>query len=241
MSGERGLQAEGIRKVYPTRAEDLVVLRSVSIAADAGESVAIMGPSGSGKSTLLNILGTLEFPTEGQVRLDGEELGRLNEWQLAHVRNRRIGFIFQDHHLLPQCSAIENVLVPTLALGRRAAAAFSAERRLPEDGTVMQRARALLERVGLGDRLDHRPSELSGGVRQRVAIARALIPRPRLLLADEPTGNLDRKSADGIATLLLELQRDEGAILIAVTHSLELARRFSRRLALEDGTLIEQP
>ena len=217
------LNAESISKNFPTRAGDLVVLRNVSLALEAGRSVAIMGPSGSGKSTLLNILGTLEPPTAGRVTLDDTQPFSLTERELARFRNRRIGFVFQEHHLLPQCSVLENVLLPTLADARN------------PDAT--DRAAELLERVGLTDRRDHRPAELSGGERQRVAIARALINDPALVLADEPTGNLDRTAAEIVADLLAELTRDARRILIVVTHSERLASRFTPRYELLDGAL----
>lgn len=218
-----GLRAESLEKSFPTPGGALLVLRGASLALAAGESVAIMGPSGSGKSTLLNILGTLEPPTAGRVLLDGQNPFDLHEAELARFRNRRIGFIFQDHHLLPQCTALENVLMPTLATAA--------------DGDALDRARQWLDRVGLADRVEHFPAELSGGERQRVAIARALIQRPALVLADEPTGNLDQRSADAVASLLMELPRQEGVMLLTVTHSAALARRFDRRLEMDEGTL----
>jgi len=225
-----GLIAESIHKSYPTRSRDLVVLRDVSLTLNRGESAAIMGPSGSGKSTLLNILGSLEPPTSGRLTVDGCDPFGLPPRDLARFRNRRVGFIFQEHHLLPQCSVLENVLIPTLAERGPVPGATAA------DGS--ERAHHLLDRVGLSDRLDHRPAELSGGERQRVAIARALINRPVLLLADEPTGNLDRATADVVAHLLLEVHGEEGAILVVVTHSDKLAERIGRRWALVDGTLL---
>ena len=199
------------------------MLRDVSLALDVGESAVILGPSGSGKTTLLNILGTLEPPTEGRVVLDGCDPYSLPPRQLARFRNRSVGFIFQDHHLLPQCSVLENVLLPTLTEAR--------------DEDMAVRARELLERVGLSERLEHRPAELSGGERQRVAIARALINRPKLVLADEPTGNLDRKTAERVGELLAELHRDQDLVLLVVTHSETLAQRFARKYELVDGTL----
>jgi lipoprotein-releasing system ATP-binding protein len=217
------LQVEHVCKDYPTRSGVLNVLRDVTLALEAGEALAVMGPSGSGKSTLLHILGTLDTPTSGAVRLDGKDPFALREGELADFRNRHIGFVFQDHYLLPQCSVLENVLIPTLVGGR--------------DGQAESWARALLQRVGLSDRLDHRPAELSGGERQRVAIARALIRRPQLLLADEPTGNLDRRTAQAVGELLLEMHRQTRTILVVVTHSAELARQFPRRLEMADGTL----
>ncbi len=202
------------------------VLRDLSFEITAGESVAIIGPSGCGKSTLLNIIGTLDHPTSGSVWLDGQDLSRLDEQQLAAIRSRQIGFIFQSHHLLPQCSVLENVLVPTIA-DKRSASTGAAER-----------AEKLLKRVGLGERLHHRPGQLSGGERQRVAVVRALINQPKLLLADEPTGALDRNSAQGMAQLLVELNREEQVTLVLVTHALELARQMNRILELRDGQLV---
>lgn len=214
-----------VTKEFPTRAEPLVVLRGCSFELARGQSLAILGPSGSGKSTLLQIVGTLDQPTSGQVRLGGDDPFRLNEPRLARFRNERIGFVFQDHHLLPQCTVLENVLIPTLAGGGATEAAFD-------------RARMLLDRVGLSARLDHRPAELSGGERQRVAIARALIRQPMLLLADEPTGNLDRSTASTIGDLLLELQQSDQTMLVVVTHSLELAARFQHKVEIDGGRLV---
>jgi len=218
------LQIEHLCKDYPSRSGPLAVLRDVSFEIERGAAVAVMGPSGSGKSTLLYLLGTLEPPTAGSVRLEGRNPFALAERDLADFRNRHIGFVFQDHHLLPQCSVLENVLVPTLVArdGRTDAEKW---------------ARTLLERVGLSQRLEHRPAELSGGERQRVAVARALINRPVLLLADEPTGNLDRHSARDVGQLLLELHREQQTILVVVTHSAELAGLFPRRLEMLDGRL----
>ncbi|MEZ6056706.1 MAG: ABC transporter ATP-binding protein [Planctomycetaceae bacterium] len=206
----------------------LTVLNGVNLELSTGEALAITGPSGSGKSTLLYIVGLLDTPTAGEVRILGENPFQLNNPQQAAFRNQKIGFIFQDHHLLPQCNVLENVLIPTLA-GHRTG--FS-----PQE--VAARASQLLERVGLKDRVTHRPSELSGGERQRVAVCRALINRPLILLADEPTGNLDRVAADVIGSLLLEVAQEEGTVLITVTHSLELAKRFPRHLELQDGQLV---
>ena len=202
------------------------VLDGVCLEVRAGESVAIVGASGSGKSTLLNIIGTLDRPSRGQVVFQGVDLAQLREEPLAEIRNRRIGFIFQAHHLLPQCTVLENVLIPTLALkdsGERKAAAG--------------RAQGLLQRVGLGERLHHTPGQLSGGERQRVAVVRALINRPVLLLADEPTGALDRASAEMLSQLLIDLNSEEKAALIVVTHALDLARRMQRQFQLRDGRL----
>jgi len=222
------LKLNGVCKRYesPAGPESVPVLRDVTLEIRRGESVAIVGPSGSGKSTLLNIMGTLDRPSSGQVLLDGRELNQLDDIQLAAVRNREIGFIFQSHHLLPQCTVLENVLVPTLA-NKDAALRNSA----------VERAKRLLEKVGLGARLAHRPGQLSGGERQRVAVVRALINQPKLLLADEPTGALDRASAQNLANLLVQLNREEGVTLIVVTHALDLAKRMSRVLELRDGRL----
>jgi lipoprotein-releasing system ATP-binding protein len=213
-----------VTKSYPTRSEPLEVLRGVSFELSAGENLAVTGPSGCGKSTLLHIIGTLDTPTSGRVALSGSDPFQLDEPKLAAFRNHKIGFVFQDHHLLPQCSVLENVLLPTLAEGKTPAGA-------------LERARMLLDRVGLAKRLDHLPAELSGGERQRTAIARALVKRPLLLLADEPTGNLDRATAGSVARLLVDLQAAENAMLIVVTHSLELAEMLSRRVELNAGQL----
>jgi len=218
------LLVENVSKQFPARAEPLVVLRDVSLGLGQGENVAILGPSGSGKSTLLSIIGTLEPPSGGRVVLDGQDPAQLNEPMLAAFRNRKVGFVFQDHHLLPQCSVLENVLVPTVAAG-------------PTSRESVDRARMLIERVGLSNRIDHRPAELSGGERQRVAMARSLVNRPVLLLADEPTGNLDRSTAERVAELLLELQQQEQMMLIVATHSQRLAGLMGRQLELDDGRL----
>jgi ABC-type lipoprotein export system ATPase subunit len=204
----------------------VIVLQGINLEIQAGESAAIVGPSGCGKSTLLNIIGTLDRPTSGQVLLEGQDLAKLDEAQLAATRNRQIGFIFQAHHLLPQCTVLENVLVPTLASGAN-----------PGRATAPERARRLLERVGLGQRCDHRPGQLSGGERQRVAVVRALINQPRLLLADEPTGALDRVAAGELSRLLGELNLEEKVTLILVTHAEDLAQKMGRRFQLLDGQL----
>jgi len=203
------------------------VLQDISLEIGRAESLAIVGPSGSGKSTLLNIIGTLDRPSSGQVLLDGQDLSRLDELQLAVVRNRQIGFIFQAHHLLPQCTVLENVLVPTLATK-------DTEIR----NGALERALRLLGRVGLKDRLSHRPGQLSGGERQRVAVVRALINGAKLLLADEPTGALDRASAQNLAQLLLELNKEEGVTLVVVTHAADLAHKMGRTVELSDGKLV---
>ena len=223
------LKLEKVSKIFVAAegAAPVTVLRELSFEIGGGESVAIIGPSGSGKSTLLNIIGTLDQPSAGRVWLDGRDLSQLNENDLALVRNQQIGFIFQSHHLLPQCSVIENVLVPTIA-----------DQRAGQARDVMVRAEQLLNRVGLGDRMQHRPGQLSGGERQRVAVVRALINRPKLLLADEPTGALDRASAKGLAQLLVELNREEKVTLIVVTHAIDLARQMGRLLEMRDGQLV---
>jgi lipoprotein-releasing system ATP-binding protein len=227
MSGAPLLQINQVTKSYPSGSATIRVLDSVSLQISAGESVAIVGPSGSGKSTLLNIIGTLDKPTSGNVLLDGENLSEHNDEKLAEIRNRQIGFIFQAHHLLPQCTVLENVLVPTLA---------SKDKKQFRNG-AKERGVQLLQRVGLGERLSHRPGQLSGGERQRVAVVRALINRPKLLLADEPTGALDRTSSQQLAQLLTELNREEKVTLIVVTHALDLADKMQRRFELKDGKL----
>ena len=225
------LELLNIAKRYdvPDEADGYYVLKGVTLRVEAGESVAITGPSGSGKSTLLNIIGALDRPISGRVLLEGRDLSELSDKELAIIRNREIGFVFQLHHLLPQYTALENVLIPTLA---------KAGRHSEDDAEA--RARHLLERVGLGHRLSYRPGRLSGGERQRVAVVRALINSPKLLLADEPTGSLDRSSADDLVQLLRELNREEGVTLILVTHSLELAEHAGRVLELSDGVLKPQ-
>ncbi|HEX4149300.1 MAG TPA: ABC transporter ATP-binding protein [Pirellulales bacterium] len=219
------LVVENITKEYLGRGRPLVVLRGCSLELARGENLAIVGPSGSGKSTLLSIIGTLDRPSSGCVSLDGRDPFALNDRELAAFRNEQIGFVFQDHHLLPQCTVLENVLIPTLAAG-------------PAKAEAIDRAHQLLERVGLADRLQHLPAELSGGERQRVALARALVRRPLVVLADEPTGNLDRTTAAGVSELLLELQREEQTVLVVVTHSDELAGRMQRQIELDDGRLV---
>lgn len=228
MSNEQGdLQALGVTKDFPSAHGTLRVLDGVNLGLRLGEAAAITGPSGSGKSTLLYILGALDTPTSGTVRILGDDPFAMDKASQSEYRNANIGFIFQDHHLLPQCTVLENVLIPTLA-GSGAGK------------TEQQRARGLLERVRLGERITHRPAELSGGEKQRVAVCRALINEPVLLLADEPTGNLDRKTADSVASLLLELHKEQNTLLVCVTHSIELAERFPRRFELLDGVAVEQ-
>lgn len=229
------LELRNVGKYYeaPNGADAPYVLKDVTLRVAAGESVAITGPSGSGKSTLLNIIGALDRPTTGRVLLEGRDLSQLDDKELAMIRNREIGFIFQLHHLLPQYTVLENVLVPTLA----SRGGFETR---PYRDEAEARARRLLERVGLGSRLSYRPGRLSGGERQRAAVVRALINRPKLLLADEPTGSLDRAAADNLARLLIELNREEGVTLILVTHSSDLAALMSRALELKDGVLVSQ-
>jgi lipoprotein-releasing system ATP-binding protein len=214
------LTVSHLTKTYPTPRGPLTVLSDVTLSLAPGDAAAVMGPSGSGKSTLLYMLGALEPPTSGTVTLDGRNPFELDTQALARFRNEQIGFIFQDHCLLPQCSVLENVLIPTLVA------------RGGNDD--LRRARTLVEQVGLGDRIDHRPAALSGGERQRAAIARALIRQPRVLLCDEPTGNLDRASADNVATVLLDLHRNQQTILVIVTHSAQLADRCPIRFELVD-------
>lgn len=220
------LAVSSLEKTFQSGDIPLPVLRGVDLTMSAGDQLAVTGPSGSGKSTLLYIIGTLDQPTGGTVSVNGEDPFARDATGLAEFRNSQVGFIFQDHHLLPQCTVLENVLVPLLA---SSGAATDDE----------ERAMELLERVGLADRRGHLPARISGGERQRVAVCRALINRPALLLADEPTGNLDQKTADSVGSLLLDLSREQDAILVCVTHSLELASRFSRRGELCEGKLVE--
>jgi lipoprotein-releasing system ATP-binding protein len=222
------LKVSEVSKQYPTPRGPLTVLSNVTFAMAPGDAAAITGPSGSGKSTLLYLLGALEPPSAGEITLDGKNPATLSERALAEFRNAEIGFVFQDHSLLPQCSVLENVLVPTLVARGPGAETPAANR---------DRARALVAEVGLTERLDHRPSELSGGEKQRVAIARALIRRPNLLLCDEPTGNLDRASADTVAALLLNLHRQQRNVLIVVTHSDRLAEAFPMRFEIGGGQM----
>jgi len=220
------LTVQALCKTYNSGENRLEVLKDLSLRMTSGESLAVVGPSGSGKSTLLQILGTLDEPDSGSVDLAGTDPFVLSEKRLAEFRNAQIGFIFQDHHLLPQLTVLENVLIPALASGSAEANDF-------------EHAEDLIQRVGLGDRITHLPGQLSGGERERVAIARALFRDPVLILADEPTGNLDRKTAEIITALLLELQKQSGAMLIAVTHNDALAAAMSRRAELVDGKLQE--
>jgi lipoprotein-releasing system ATP-binding protein len=224
------LKVTDLAKEYPTPRGPLRVLSGVSFDMAPGDAAAIMGPSGSGKSSLLYILGGLEPPSSGTVTLDGRNPFELSPIDLAAFRNTQIGFVFQDHCLLPQCTVLENVLIPTL-VGQ------DSSRRSLEAKAEQARARQLIEQVGLADRIEHRPGELSGGERQRVAIARALVRGPRLLLCDEPTGNLDRVAADNVASVLLELHKLKQTILIVVTHSAALAEKLPERFNLIDAHL----
>ena len=218
------LQAAGIRKTYRLGRRELAVLRDVSLDIVAGEFLALRGASGAGKSTLLHLLGGLDTPTAGEVTLLGRRLDGLSPAALARLRNRSVGFVFQAYHLLPEFDALENVALPA-RIDRRPAR------------SAAERARALLARVGLGDRLDHRPAELSGGEQQRVAIARALINQPGILLADEPTGNLDSRTGDTILDLLAGLQAEENLTLVIATHDTRVAARARRQVLLEDGVV----
>lgn len=219
------LRLTEVAKTYGEGPTAVEVLRGVDLALEAGDGLAVTGPSGSGKSTLLHIIGTLEEPTTGSVEIDNRNPFALPEKELARFRNQTAGFVFQDHHLLPQYSVLENVLLPTLAFP-------------PSPADAEERARGLLQRVGLGSRLAHRPAELSGGERQRAAVARALINQPALLLCDEPTGNLDRANASAVTELLLGLRAEAGNLLIVVTHSAEVAGRFERQVTLVEGRCV---
>ncbi len=224
------VEARSVTKNYhaPDGGDEVPVFRDLDFLLAEGESAAIVGPSGSGKSTLLNILGALDQAESGEVKVAGRDLAKLNERELATFRNETVGFIFQLHHLLPQCTILENVLIPTLARANR------------DDTALAARAEKLLESVGLSHRLSHRPGELSGGERQRVAVARALINEPKLLLADEPTGALDRVSAGKLVELLVELNATTRGTLVVVTHSPEVAERMGRVLEFVEGKLIER-
>jgi lipoprotein-releasing system ATP-binding protein len=221
------LEATGVRRCFRQGPIDLQVLQGLNIAVRAGERIAIIGASGSGKTTLLQILGGLDRPTEGVVRIAGSDIHALDEKARGELRNRTLGFIYQFHHLLPEFSALENVAMPLLI------------RRTPKH-EAEKTARAILERVGLGERLVHRPHELSGGERQRSAVARALVTGPRIVLADEPTGNLDGGNAESVFAMMLELNRELGTSLIVVTHDRRLASRMDRILELEGGNLVER-
>lgn len=221
--GSALLELRDVGKEYPGEPRALRVLSGVNLELAAGEAVAIVGPSGSGKSTLLNLIGTLDVPSSGTVLFKGRDVTTLSEKERALLRNREIGFVFQFHHLLPQCGVFENVLLPTLVN--------------PDSKDAAERATRLLERVGLSERLQQLPGKLSGGERQRAAVVRALINRPSLLLADEPTGSLNREGAEDLTELLLELNREVGMALVVVTHSMAVAERMGRVLELREGTL----
>ena len=227
MPNELVLQGENLVKEFVQGAVKLQVLRGANIEVRAGERIAIVGASGSGKTTLLQLLGGLDLPTRGTVGITGSKMNELNDAERGRLRNRAVGFVYQFHHLLPEFTALENVAMPLLV--RRAGAKDAKEQ-----------ARTLLARVGLAERLDHRPSQLSGGERQRAAVARALVTRPRLVLADEPTGNLDGRNASQVFELMLELNRELGTSLVIVTHDERLAARLDRVLTLTDGTLVER-
>ncbi|MCJ7682336.1 MAG: ABC transporter ATP-binding protein [Candidatus Aminicenantes bacterium] len=222
------LECIDIVKIFeqPAGEGHLTVLDGVSLEVESGDSLAVIGPSGSGKSTLLNIIGTLDLPTSGTIRIDGRNPADMDDRTLSRFRNLEIGFVFQLHHLLPQCTVLENVLLPTIPTRAKGSA-----------NETNRRAEHLLERVGLGERVNYFPAQLSGGELQRTAVVRALINRPRLLLADEPTGSLDRDSAEGLGELLVQLNREEETTLIIVTHSSELSRRMNHISTLRNGRL----
>jgi lipoprotein-releasing system ATP-binding protein len=218
------LEARQVQKSFQQGPVTLEVLRGIDLAINAAERLAIVGASGSGKTTLLQILGGLDRPTSGQVLVDGRDIHSLSERERGELRNQALGFVYQFHHLLPEFSALENVAMPLLV------------RRMPTS-EAKDRAREILTRVGLGQRLDHRPHQLSGGERQRAAVARALVTQPKLVLADEPTGNLDGKNAEQVFELMLELNRERRTSLVIVTHDLRIAARMDRALEIEGGKL----
>lgn len=211
---------------HPSGEGEVIVLRDITFAVSKGEAVAVIGPSGSGKSTFLNIIGALDSPSSGVVKIDGKDLAGLGNIELSEIRNRQIGFVFQLHHLLPQCTVLENVLIPVIP--------YAKDKDIEDART---RALGLLERVGLKERLDHFPAQLSGGEMQRVAVVRALINQPQLVLADEPTGSLDHESSQSLGRLLVELNEEQHTTLIIVTHSLELAQLLDKVYRLQDGSL----
>lgn len=218
------VEASGIQKTYWLDSVETNVLKGINLSVEAGELLAIVGASGAGKSTLLHILGSLDRPTEGRVLFEGEDLYRKGDAALSRIRNRSIGFVFQFHHLMPEFSALENVMMPLLIRGEG-------------KGGAGREAKVLLDSLGLGERLFHRPRELSGGEQQRVAVARALIGSPKILFADEPTGNLDRKNGENLIELLLRLHRERGMALVLVTHNSSLAASFAKKVVLQDGRI----
>jgi len=224
MNKEAVIQCQNVGKTYDDGSLKVEVLRNINFQVASGEGIGIIGASGSGKSTLLHILGGLDKPTSGEVKIQGQGLNSLSQVAIGQLRNRHLGFVYQFHHLLPEFSALENVMMPLLVARKSRAEAQAA-------------AAEILEKVGLGSRMTHRPGELSGGERQRAAIARALVTKPDCLLADEPTGNLDRKNATHVLEMMLELKRELGTALIVVTHDEQLAKRFDRVLTMDDGSL----
>ena len=224
MNKEAVIQCQNVGKTYDDGSLKVEVLRNIDFQVASGEGIGIIGASGSGKSTLLHILGGLDKPTSGEVKIQGQGLNSLSQVAIGQLRNRHLGFVYQFHHLLPEFSALENVMMPLLVARKSRAEAQAA-------------AAEILEKVGLGSRMPHRPGELSGGERQRAAIARALVTKPDCLLADEPTGNLDRKNATHALEMMLELKRELGTALIVVTHDEQLAKRFDRVLTMDDGSL----
>jgi len=222
------IEVKNLKKSYPTPGEDVEVLRGLDFSLGDGETAAIVGPSGCGKTTLLNLLGALDRPTEGALSIGGEDLAKFSEAEASAFRNKKLGFVFQQQHLLPQLTVLENVLVPRLAGGWE-----------ESESATEERAQELLAKMGLTDRLTHLPYQLSGGERLRTAVARALVNRPRLVLADEPTGSLDSKSTETIADLFLKMNREEGVTLVVVTHNESFAQKMGRVLRLEEGRLVE--
>lgn len=220
------LEVDNLTKTFESQQEPLHVLKGITFSMEKGDNLVLVGPSGSGKSTLLHIVGTLDKPTSGTVRIDGQNPFELSEQELARFRNQNIGFVFQEHHLLPQLSVLENVLIPTIANGK-------------STKDQVDHAKDLIEEIGLTPRINHRPGELSGGERQRVAIARALIFNPSLILADEPTGSLDQKNSNVVGEMLLKMQSKVNAMMIVVTHSMDLARLFGRQLKFADGNITD--